>query len=85
MRQFAGAYIDGILIYTKALEDRRQALRKDNYKLRQESFFAGRDKCSWHNQKSSTVDLSLASMASGLSHGNYWQFDNGLTQEVLQT
>ena len=47
MRQFAGAYIDDIMIYTKTLEDHLQALRKVYYKLRQGSFFAGPDKCTW--------------------------------------
>ena len=47
MRQFAGAYIDDILIYTKTLEDHLQALRNVYEKFRQESFFAGPDKCTW--------------------------------------
>ena len=47
MRQFAGAYIDDILIYNKTLEDHLQALRNVCDKLRQESFFAGPDKCTW--------------------------------------
>ena len=47
MRQFAGAYIDDILIYTKTLEDHLQALRKVYDKLREENFFAGPDKCTW--------------------------------------
>ena len=45
MRQFEGDYIDDILLYTKTLEDRLQVLRKVYDKLRQESFFAGPDKC----------------------------------------
>ena len=47
MRQFAGAHIGDILIYTKTLEDHIQALRKVYDKLRQESFFAGPEKCTW--------------------------------------
>ena len=45
IRIFAGAYIDGILVYTNTLEEQLQALRKGNDKLREGSFFAGPDKC----------------------------------------
>ena len=47
MRLFPGACIDDILIYTKTLEDYRQALRNVYDKLQQERFFAPRDKCTW--------------------------------------
>ena len=47
IRQFAGAYIDDILIYAKTLEDNPRALRKVYDKLRQDSFFAGPDKYTW--------------------------------------
>ena len=47
MRQFAGVYIDDILIYTKTLEDHLQALRKVYDKLRQGSIFSRPDKCTW--------------------------------------
>ena len=85
MRLFPGAYIEDILIYTKTLEDHLQALRKVYDKLRQESFFAGTDKGTLVQQESNTVGLSLASMASGLNHGNYWQFGTGLPHGASQT
>ena len=47
MREFAGAYIDDILIFTKTLDEHLVALRKVLEKLRQERFFAGPEKCSW--------------------------------------
>ena len=50
-RQFAGAYIDDILIYTKTLEDHLRSLRNVYYKLRQESLFAKSDKCTWAQQE----------------------------------
>ena len=47
MRIFAGAYIDAILVYTNTFEEQLQALRKVNDKLREWSFFAGPDKCTF--------------------------------------
>ena len=47
MRQFAGAYIDDILVYTKTLAEHVLAIRQVYDKLRVERFFAGPDKCSW--------------------------------------
>ena len=47
MRQFAGAYIDDILDYTKTLAEHVPALRYVYDKLRVERFFAGPDKCYW--------------------------------------
>ena len=40
MRQFAGAYIDDILVYTKTMEEHLVALRQVYDKLWQEKFFA---------------------------------------------
>ena len=45
IRLFAGAYIDGILVYTNTLEEQLQALRKGNDKLREGSVFAGPVNC----------------------------------------
>ena len=47
MHQFSGAYIDDILIYTKILEEKLQALRKVYNKLLEESLFSLQYKCTW--------------------------------------
>ena len=47
MRQFSGAYIDDILVYTKTLAEHVLAHRHVYDKLRAERFFAGPDKFSW--------------------------------------
>jgi hypothetical protein len=47
MRQFCGAYIDDILVYTKTLPEHVQALRQVYDTLRIERFFCGPDKCTW--------------------------------------
>ena len=46
IRQFAGEYIDDILVYTKTLADNVLAIRQVYDKLRVERFFVGPDKCS---------------------------------------
>ena len=43
MRQFAGAYIDGILFYTKTLAEHVLSIRQVHDKLSVERFFAGPD------------------------------------------
>jgi hypothetical protein len=47
MRQFCGAYIDDILVYTKTLPEHVRALRQVYDTLRIERFFCGPDKCTW--------------------------------------
>ena len=47
MRQFSGAYIDDILVYTKTLAEHVLALRQVYDRLLVELIFAGHDKCYW--------------------------------------
>ena len=85
MRQFAGAYIYDILIYTKTLEDDLQSLRKIYDKLRQGSFFAGPDKCTWAQSEVEHCGFILGKHGISPHPGNLLAILHWPPQEALQT